>query len=708
MKAMRTKKMSNVSLRKEAEEAKKSRIVDAIPQAVVSLKEGQIIFSNKAVETVFGWRPQELLGKSLDVLDKAGDAYDRFIDDLKGMRVPCGCSAELSCVRRNGQNIECICKVSALRPAKGRIKREIVITYEDITKQKLSNTLFDVLSQTSPVAFFVIQEGKFVYANPQGYRDTGLTQMEIIGKDSLSFVHQEDAVLLRQNSRKALAGEKVLPFEFRIVNKEGRVRWVLGAYFPFLYRGKQALLGHYIDISKTKETEELYKTLNRSSQICFFVVQDGKFVYTNPKGAQDSGFTADELAEKDSRIFIHPEDKEMVREKGIRMLKGEHSSPIEFRYVNKAGKVRWAIGLVTPIEYKGRPAVLGNYVDITERKMAEMELEHSREQLRDLTAHLQSVREDERTRVASEIHDELGQILTIIKMDLSWLTKHMPQNQAVCLEKTRDMSKLLDSTIQTVKRISMELRPGLLDHLGLTASLEWQAKEFTRKTGIHCETTINQDIVIRDPKRITALSHIFQEILNNVYRHAGAAKIEIELKEKDDMLMLGVRDNGRGITMEQIANPGSFGIIGMRERVRSMGGSMEIHGSKKKGTVVTVKIPVDHKDHSFLLRILIADFHPIFREGLKRILAEARDMVICDEVANARDLVEKVSRNNYDVVLLDFSMMVKPSLDILKEVKAQNPTLPVLVLSIYPEEQYAVRVFKAGASGYLTKETCPR
>lgn len=154
--------------------------------------------------------------------------------------------------------------------------------------------------------------------------------------------------------------------------------------------------------AKLKSLEEFYRTLTRSSQICFFVTQDGKFVFTNPKGEEESGYSKDEIIGLDAQSFIHPEDQEKVRERLVKMLKGEISSPIEFRYVNKSGQVRWAMGIMTPITYEGCRAALGNYVDITERKLAEVELEHSRQQLRDLTAHLQSVREEERTRIARD------------------------------------------------------------------------------------------------------------------------------------------------------------------------------------------------------------------------------------------------------------------------------------------------------------------
>ncbi|MGH7450206.1 MAG: PAS domain S-box protein [bacterium] len=182
------------------------------------------------------------------------------------------------------------------------------------------------------------------------------------------------------------------------------------------------------------------------------------------------------------------------------------------------------------------------------RKQAEQELRNSREQLRNLSTYLQSAREEERTHIAREIHDELGQTLTALKMDLSWVGKHLSADCEPLHEKTKTMVKLVDTTIQTVQRISAELRPGLLDNLGLAAAIEWQAKEFRDRTGIACEVTCLPDDIVIDRERSTAIFRIFQEALTNVARHAEATRIVIKIRQETHTLLLKVRDNGKGIT----------------------------------------------------------------------------------------------------------------------------------------------------------------
>ncbi len=230
--------------------------------------------------------------------------------------------------------------------------------------------------------------------------------------------------------------------------------------------------------------------------------------------------------------------------------------------------------------------------DITERMQAEKELQSSREQLRNLTVHLESVREQERTKIAREIHDELAQDLTALKMDLSWLENRLPRDQMQLGVKTRSMGGLIDTIIQTVKRISAELRPGVLDDLGLVAAIEWQAEEFQERTGITCRVTVDPVDLTVEKDRSTAIFRIFQETLTNIARHAGASRITVRIKKKAGTLTLRVTDNGAGITDEQINDSKSFGLIGMRERVHPWGGKVRIKGTPGEGTSVEVEVPV--------------------------------------------------------------------------------------------------------------------
>jgi PAS domain S-box-containing protein len=233
---------------------------------------------------------------------------------------------------------------------------------------------------------------------------------------------------------------------------------------------------------------------------------------------------------------------------------------------------------------------LGN---IAERNQAEEKLKKSQQELRDLYNRLESIREEERTRISREIHDELGQMLTALKIDLSWLGKRINNRQKLVLERTQTMSTLIDKTIQSVQTISTNLRPEVLDMLGLTDAIEWQAQEFQKRTGIECNINSSLCDLDLDPDLSTAIFRILQETLTNVARHAGASKINIEFHKKNCTLTLEVQDNGKGISKDQVSHSKSLGLIGIRERALLWNGQVKISGIKGKGTTVTVKIQVN-------------------------------------------------------------------------------------------------------------------
>jgi PAS domain S-box-containing protein len=228
--------------------------------------------------------------------------------------------------------------------------------------------------------------------------------------------------------------------------------------------------------------------------------------------------------------------------------------------------------------------------DLSEAKRAEQELRASGEQLRNLAARLLSVREEERTNIAREIHDELGQSLTAVKLDLSWLAGRLPGRNGRIRERIRSTLQLADSIIQSVRRISTNLRPAVLD-LGLAAALEWQAQEFQTRTGIQCKLRLPTHEKVA-PHVSTALFRIFQETLTNVARHAGATRAEVVLHKQRDRLVLVIRDNGRGFDQADPSLLKSLGLLGMRERAALLGGQVNIASAPGKGTSVTAWIPL--------------------------------------------------------------------------------------------------------------------
>ncbi|MEX2125831.1 MAG: response regulator [Woeseia sp.] len=266
----------------------------------------------------------------------------------------------------------------------------------------------------------------------------------------------------------------------------------------------------------------------------------------------------------------------------------------------EAGAVDYLIKPVVPevlrskvsvfVELHRKNTALAN--EITERKSAEQRLRESEVQLRALAARLISIREEERTRIAREIHDELGQVLTGLKMDVMWLIKHFSKDQKPLLEKAEIMRQLIDSTMQVVRRIATGMRPQILDDMGLVAAIGWQAREFQKRLGIRCRIELPAQGPDLGSALSTAVFRIFQEILTNIARHAKASSVSVQLDISKVRLTLAVADDGAGIADSAVRARESLGLAGMQERAHLFGGAVSIRGIPGRGTTVSVSIPV--------------------------------------------------------------------------------------------------------------------
>lgn len=230
--------------------------------------------------------------------------------------------------------------------------------------------------------------------------------------------------------------------------------------------------------------------------------------------------------------------------------------------------------------------------EIAEHKLTEHRLRESEDNLRALAARLHTVREEEQIRIAREVHDGLGQALTGLKMDLTWLAAKLKNGDEALLQKIGSMFGLIDETIHSVRKIAAGLRPELLDETGLPAAIEWHARDFQQRTGIRCILDVPPDTNGLDADRSTAVFRVFQEVLTNVARHASATRVDISMRRDQACFTLEVKDNGKGIEPAAVRDPRSLGLLGMRERVLPFDGRIEIASpSRGKGTRVLVSLP---------------------------------------------------------------------------------------------------------------------
>jgi PAS domain S-box-containing protein len=491
----------------------------------------------------------------------------------------------------------------------------IVITSIDITERKQTEAAlresqenFRLISETIDEVFWLADREiqRIFYISP-GYEKVWGRSLKSLYEHPQSFIeaiHPEDRDQVLADYEVKHAGVAI-DHEYRVIRPDGSVRWIWDRGFPL--REDTGTVTRYVgiaqDITERKKVEESL----RSSEEKFFKIfqtipdpvsiirlSDGIFLDVNESFTRVTGYPREDVVghpyySSDPDVWIHQKDRARLV---ATLIETGEVHGIETRFRGKGGHMIHGLISARALEINGEPCIVGIVNDITEQKGVEEALIKSRERLRALSARIQSVREEERSNISREIHDDLGQLLTGLKMDLSWILRHPNPDLAELKKKAQAMGKLIDQTVQTVRRISTELRPRILDDFGLAAALEWQAKEFTKKTEINCFfRSAGRQFDLR-PDLSIAVFRIFQEALTNVVRHSEATKVDASLKKDAKGLVLTIQDNGRGISEEEIAQPHSLGLVGMRERALILGGTIEIKGKKGKGTRVILRLPL--------------------------------------------------------------------------------------------------------------------
>ncbi|MFL5518129.1 MAG: PAS domain S-box protein, partial [Gemmatimonadales bacterium] len=383
---------------------------------------------------------------------------------------------------------------------------------------------------------------------------------------------------------------------------DGTPIWIEGDYIC-LHDADGRVLGHFgiqRDITERKRAEEALrfsedkfaKAFQSSPlRVSISTLNEGRFVEVNETFLRDHGFTREQVIGRTSPelgLWAEPTQRrkfvETVRRNGL-------VRDYEFAGQLRDGRVQTTSISAEVIDVGGEPCLLSVATDITDRKDAEEKARRSRAELRALAGRLLLVREEERTRIAREIHDELGQALTGLKLDLAWL-KQQVDDRGELAEWVQSIVQRIDGTIDSVRRIATDLRPSILDHLGLVAAIEWQAQEFQRRTSVTTAVRVSQPEITVDDILATAVFRMLQETLTNVARHAHATRVDIDLTVGDVDMTLHVRDDGRGITPAEIAGGRSLGLVGLRERAIACGGMLFIEGTPGRGTHVAVRVPL--------------------------------------------------------------------------------------------------------------------
>lgn len=420
---------------------------------------------------------------------------------------------------------------------------------------------------------------------------------KIKGHSILSVVAESQRNMAEQLVTDAFRGISG-KMEFEMLTFKGKKRWCEISVVPFKNAKGEIIyaLGVTIDITEKrkaeielKQSEERYRTLVEQAVDAIALYDEkGKVLDVNSGASKLLGYSKEEL----SKMYLHEILlEEEINDNPVRydILEKGHSTVKQRRMKRKDGSV-----VITEVRSQQLPdgRFLSVVRDLTERIQKEQELNESYKAVRKLTAHLQKIREEERSHIAREIHDELGQQLTVMKMDVSWINKKITESEGAIKERLQGLLHMLDNTVKSVRRISSELRPSLLDDLGLIAAMEWQLNEFERRSGIKTSFTAPDDEINLSNDVKTALFRIFQESLTNVARHSEADSLSVSFVQNNGDLILAIADNGKGFDKQVISERRTLGILGMNERSMMIGGSYEIISEPGQGTKVSIKIPV--------------------------------------------------------------------------------------------------------------------
>lgn len=468
--------------------------------------------------------------------------------------------------------------------------------------------LGSVLDHAGVLVGVVDRDGRLVRMNREFERLTGWAPHELVGRPlAEALLAPEEREAVAGVLARVLEGGSPVTFTNDFVARSGERRtleWVNTVVRDEEGRPTHAVgIGH--DVTERRriaaalaESEARYRQLVERSPSGIAVIQDGRLVFANPAIVRLTGASGPEdLVGRPLEDFLLA-GPGAAAERVAAVLAGEPLPSFEAE-VRRLDGTRFAAELtLSPLTLNGRRAVHAIAVDATERRDARRRLAESSEQLRALAARIQGVREEEKARIARDLHDELGQLVTGLKMDLRWIERRvgeLPGSDVThaLLDRAVAASELADQTVATVQRLAADLRPGALDRLGLGAALRQEGRAFEARTGVRCEVRLDEGLPPLSDDLATALYRIAQEAMTNVARHAGAARVGLQLGRAEGSLAIRLRveDDGRGIAPAEAARPDALGLLGMRERAAALGGAVRIEGGAGGGTVVTAELP---------------------------------------------------------------------------------------------------------------------
>jgi len=494
---------------------------------------------------------------------------------------------------------------------------KVVIITSDITKRKRLEEILKkeqqelkIIIDSSPIiVFYKDKEGKFIRVNKALAKALKMPEKEFVGKTVFDLYSGKIAQSMTNDDQVVLkSGRPKLNIIGQYESASG-IRWVQTDKIPIFDENgiPVGLIGFAQDITERKKAEkELYlekdnfrHSLDDSPLGVRIATIEGNTIYANKTLLDFYGY--DNLEELQNTLLkkrYTPESYKQAQKRKRQRERGDLSdSEYEISIVRRNGEIRHLQVFRKEVLWDGLMQFQIIYNDITERKYGEEEIKKSKKLLEDLHRHLDEIRENERAVISREIHDQIGQSLSALKLDMNWMTGYIKNTSPEAAAKLQGMIELISNTIKDVQRISSDLRPGILDDLGLATAIEWYCNEFETRTGIKCSLKLDNS-TFDDSQKNLVFFRVLQEAFTNIIRHAKASSVTVKLHHTQKGTTLTIQDNGIGITWEKIESAKSLGLIGMRERLKQLEGMVNISTGKGHGTKLTIFIPEKKKSES--------------------------------------------------------------------------------------------------------------
>lgn len=614
------RKLAEEALR-ESEERFRS-IVEGAPDAIFIQLDSKFAFLNPAAYTLLGYdSPDEIIGTM--IIDHIHPDYQinvrNRIKKLNIERLPVVELTEQIFLQKDGSQVWVETKGE---PITYEGKNGALVFVRDISqRRKAENALREseakyrtITENMKDVVWILdINTEHFTYISPSVIKLRGYTPEEIMAENVNAALTQEsfeslkEITLQRTNEFLSNKGEiKYYTDQVEQPCKDGSTVWteVVTNYHFNEQTGHIEVHGVTRDLTKRKKiqdalikSEERFRsTLDNMLEGCQILDSELKYIYINDAAEKHNHKSKDEmLGEKYNDIWPGIEET-YVFSTIKKCLEKKESYQYENEFTFPDGTIGWFDLSIQPVP----EGVFILSVDITQRKKVENEILNSREQLRALAASLEKLKEEERIHLSRELHDHLGQNLTGLKMDVAYLAKHFQKDKTIdrksVIEKAKGMSDLIDDLIKNVRKISSELRPNVLDYLGLVPAIEWQIEEFKKRTEINCIYKSNTKKIDLGMQINSSVFRIIQEAFTNVIRHSKATLVNFSIDEQSDAFYIKILDNGIGINIDEISNLRSLGVLGMKERTRNFNGKLHLENAQNGGTRLTLIIPKEAKN----------------------------------------------------------------------------------------------------------------